>query len=197
MINYFLKAKSWQIFILTFGIPVIFQIVFMSSIVYGFLESAAPDPEKFMFFMKFMPLLILLYSGILFGWIWSLGVGLQNKVPSNIKLKVKKFKVFFTITMMYIGIVSILLFYLINAMPVIDIDPNPVVFGGFIGVFIPVHLFSMFCIFYAMYFVSKTIKTVELQRDVEFGDFAGEFFLIWFYPIGVWFIQPKINKLAH
>lgn len=58
------------------------------------------------------------------------------------------------------------------------------------------HLFSMFCLFYCLYFVAKTIKTAELQKETSFGDFAGEFFLIWFYPIGIWFIQPKINRIA-
>ena len=62
-------------------------------------------------------------------------------------------------------------------------------------IIIPLHLFSMFCIFYSLYFVAKTYKTVELQRQVSFSDFAGEFFMIWFYPIGIWIIQPKLNKI--
>jgi len=49
--------------------------------------------------------------------------------------------------------------------------------------------------FYCLYFISKSLKAVELQRDVTFNDYAGEFFLIWFFPIGIWFIQPRINKL--
>jgi len=55
----------------------------------------------------------------------------------------------------------------------------------------------MFCMFYIIYFVSKTLKMAELQRNVSFSDYAGEFFLIWLYPIGIWFVQPKINELAH
>lgn len=43
---------------------------------------------------------------------------------------------------------------------------------------------------------AKTIKTVELQKKVTFSDFAGEFFLLWFSPIGIWILQPKINKFA-
>lgn len=26
--------------------------------------------------------------------------------------------------------------------------------------------------------------------------FAGEFFLLWFHPIGIWFIQPKVNAIV-
>jgi len=53
----------------------------------------------------------------------------------------------------------------------------------------------MFCIFYCLYFVAKALKSVELQREVTFNDYAGEFFLFWFSPIGVWVLQPRINKL--
>jgi putative effector of murein hydrolase LrgA (UPF0299 family) len=71
--------------------------------------------------------------------------------------------------------------------------------GGIIGnmlfLVIPLHLFSMFCMFYQLYFVSKTIKTAELKRKVTFSDYLGEFFMIWFFPIGIWIIQPKINRL--
>ena len=59
------------------------------------------------------------------------------------------------------------------------------------------HILSMFGIFYSLYFVAKTFKTVELQREVTFSDFAGEFFMIWFFPIGIWVIQPKINKMIN
>ena len=47
-----------------------------------------------------------------------------------------------------------------------------------------------------LYKAAKTIKTVELQKKVTFSDFAGEFFLLWFSPIGIWILQPKINKFV-
>lgn len=74
-------------------------------------------------------------------------------------------------------------------------EPSGALIGILFAIIVPLHLFSMFCIFYSLYFVAKTFKTVELQREVSFSDFVGEFFLIWFYPIGIWFIQPKINKM--
>jgi hypothetical protein len=46
-----------------------------------------------------------------------------------------------------------------------------------------------------MYFAAKTLKTVELKREATFSDFVGEFFLIWFNFIGIWILQPKINKI--
>jgi hypothetical protein len=28
------------------------------------------------------------------------------------------------------------------------------------------------------------------------NDYIGEFFLFWFFPIGIWFIQPRINNIV-
>tara|TARA_B110000046_G_C13016331_1_gene408942 strand:+ start:1352 stop:1558 length:207 start_codon:yes stop_codon:yes gene_type:complete len=63
------------------------------------------------------------------------------------------------------------------------------------GIIFPLHLLSMFGIFHSLWFNAKVIKSIELHRTGTFGEFAGEFFLIWFFPIGIWFIQPKINKM--
>lgn len=57
------------------------------------------------------------------------------------------------------------------------------------------HLFAMFCIFYGLYFVSKSLVLAETGKPASFYDYAGPFFLIWFFPIGIWFTQPRINRL--
>lgn len=77
----------------------------------------------------------------------------------------------------------------------IAIGPNFVLIGQFVAIILPLHLFSIFCMFHTFYFVAKTIRTVEFQQPVKFGDFAGELFLIWFFPIGIWILQPRINKI--
>jgi hypothetical protein len=146
-------------------------------------------------YIKFFPVLMLIFMGVLFGWFWSVAVGLQKKVPENVTMKVKKFKVFFFIPMIYIIILMIFFTVSTNGLFESGYRPNTELFGRLFALIFPIHLFSMFCIFYSLYFVAKTFKTVELQREVKFGDFAGEFFMIWFYPIGVWIIQPKINKM--
>jgi uncharacterized RDD family membrane protein YckC len=53
----------------------------------------------------------------------------------------------------------------------------------------------MFCMFYDVYFVSKNLVLAETSKSASFYDYARPFFLIWFFPVGVWFIQPRINRL--
>ena len=62
--------------------------------------------------------------------------------------------------------------------------------------FIPLHLLMMFSVLHALYFVSKSLLIAERDRPVSFTEYAGAFFLIWFLPVGIWTIQPRINRLC-
>ena len=155
-----------------------------------------PDVTEVFSYLKLLPVIMVLYMGTLFGWQFSVATGLQKMVPAGVHMKVKKFKIFFFIPIAYITSILILVSFILSTG---FSNSKTVEYGFYIFipflVIIPIHLFSMFCIFYCLYFVAKTFKTVELQREVTFSDFMAEFFLIWFFPIGVWIIQPKINKI--
>ncbi|MNL47293.1 hypothetical protein D3C87_1700740 [compost metagenome] len=71
----------------------------------------------------------------------------------------------------------------------------PLAMSAALLLIIPLHLFSIFCLIYTLYFNAKSLKAVETRKPVTFSDFAGEFFLLWFFPVGVWIIQPRINKI--
>ena len=196
MKNLFLKAKHWQLFLLTFGIPIFFQLFMMGFIVSSMSEELNPGPEMFFNYFKFIPLVTLVFAGVFFGWFWSVATGLQKKIPTTVKMKVNRFKVFFFIPLVYILFITLFMVFSINGLITQGAKVNSVLIGSFIAIIIPLHLFSMFCIFHTLYFVAKTFKTVELQQEVRFSDFAGEFFMIWFFPIGIWIVQPKINKMT-
>lgn len=200
MTGLFLKAKHWQLFALMLGIPLLYQVYIMSQI-WGF--QTQPEPvkgeegftqvlnEEFIQFDFFFPFMMIFFSLLIFGWFWSIAIGLQKKIPEGIEMKVKKFKVLFFFPLVYIILLMVYLTGLFNGM-----GTSRFLRGEwFLAIILPLHLFSMFCIFYSMYFAARTIKTAELQRKVGFGDFIGEFFLLWFYFVGIWIIQPKVNKL--
>ena len=196
MINKFLKAKHWQLFLLMFGVPFILQFIVMGIIFFNVNKADDPDTTIMINTLTLFPVIIIIYSGLFFGWFWSIAIGLQNMVPEGVKINVNKFKTFFFIPLIYIVLISLFVGFTASGLFVNGNVSGSIVGGVLIMVILVLHLFSMFCIFYSLYFVSKTIKTVELQREVNFGDFIGEFFMLWFYPIGIWIVQPRINKMA-
>ncbi|AOW18341.1 hypothetical protein LPB03_13160 [Polaribacter vadi] len=196
MIDKFLKAKHWQLFLLTFGIPIIFQFIMMDSMISNIGTESKSELIMTSDYMNFFPIIVIIYMGVLFGWFWSISIGLQTKIPGNIKMKTKKFKIFFFIPLVYIFFISLFIGGVFSGIMLNGTEPSVGYVIGMIGIILPLHLLSMFGIFYSIYFVAKTLKTVELQKEVNFGDFASDFFMLWFYFIGIWIIQPKINKIA-
>lgn len=191
----FLKAKHWQLFLLTFVIPFLLQILFIIQIFFitqqVYLNGGAPDSVALAMggSLFTIPCFMVLFVSIYLVWIWSVSIDFQKKVPANLIMKVKKFKMLFFFPLVY----AVVFIVSVTHFPIsMRLQPNAI----FFSVFFSVHLFAMYCMFYSLYFMAKTIKTVELQRKVSFGDFAGEFFMIWFFPIGLWILQPKINKMA-
>ena len=178
----FLKATSWQIFIVTIVIPIILEIIAINFIIYGGNTTVI---------LKIMPIMMILFLGGFFGWLWAVAINLQKKLTADLKLNVNRFKTFLLIPIIYFVIFFVFLDLAMSGAIENVPGSNPAIFA----LIIPFHLFAMFCIFYCLYFVSKVFKTVELQRKVAFSDFAGEFFMIWFFIVGIWIIQPKINKM--
>lgn len=197
--NLFLKAKHWQLFLLMFGIPILSQMFVMGNMISQIGENNPPDMSFMLKYFSLLPFIMVLFLGTFFGWFWSIAIGLKHKIPQDIKMKTTKFKIFFFIPLVYIllfvTLLGISMSWIVTGVNS-GIQPDFVNIGLFISIIFPLHFFSMFCIFYCFYFVAKTIRTIELQRECSFSDFAGEFFLIWFYPIGIWIIQPRINKIA-
>ena len=166
MINRFLKAKHWQIFILMFGIPLVFQILMIGTLFFNVEANTNSNPAEMFTIFKFFPIIMILYTGIFFGWFWSVAFGLQKKLSEGLKFKTIRFKIFFFIPLIYITLLCLFisdLFYGILSNP---IEPSGPLIGGMAVVIIPLHLLSMFGIFHSMYFVAKSMKTVELKRQV-------------------------------
>jgi hypothetical protein len=67
--------------------------------------------------------------------------------------------------------------------------------AGIFALIVPLHLLSMGCLFYCLYFIAKALKSVEAQQPVSVSEYLGDFFLLWFYPVGIWILQPRVNKL--
>lgn len=181
MINKFLTAKHWQLFVLTIAPIFIFQILMIMSIESNRIPIAA---------LSFLPIIILFNMFILFGWQWSITIGLLDKLPDGVTIPVKRYKIFFFIPVIYIGIISIFILFMFNGFR------SPQSFIPFVALLVPAHLFSMFAIFHNMYFAAKVMKSVEMKKEADFSACAGEFFLIWFFPIGIWILQPRLNKLT-
>jgi hypothetical protein len=177
----FLRMKHWELFILFVGLPVLIEIGTMAALI---------STRDFRVVIYSLPVMMILGAGGFFGWLYALGTNLFKRLPPTATMNLTAFRICFFISVAYLCLFTlsfIWMFVIVSS-------------GGKPNLLIIFLLFVMefgyvFCIFYCLYFVAKTLKAVEWQRPVTFSDYIGEFFLLWFYFVGVWFIQPGINKL--
>jgi hypothetical protein len=170
--------------------------VFNTTHVISSQETAREVPtdvqrwEKTVKVTKYSPVAILFFV-VLLGWLYVIAVNLNKKIPDTVKMNLTKFKYFFfiPITLGFLSnIFSHFLFKIVNSGESLN-------WAVFFSVMIVLSLFQMICFFYCIYFSAKSLKSVELQRPVTFTDFVLDFFLFLFFPVGVWLIQPRINKI--
>jgi hypothetical protein len=171
----FLRAKHWQIFLLFIGAMLVGQVAIMSS-----TATTARSPEDLGQISPLFGFMMVLFMGCFLGWFWSMGSFLSSIAQPSLKMEMG----FFRFALIY---------------PALYVPVFMATFPSFkplvIAIIIPLHFFATFCMFYLLYFVSKSLVLVETGKPASFYDYAGPFFLTWFFPIGVWIIQPRINRL--
>ena len=55
--------------------------------------------------------------------------------------------------------------------------------------------YFVFAVFQTIIFTCKTIAKIELRREVSSSDYFTNLLLMFFFFIGIWILQPKINRL--
>jgi hypothetical protein len=137
------------------------------------------------------PIMVVLFMGLCFVWYYSLGTNLHKKLPASVSMHIAWFRMALFIPLAHLLFVTVFLY---GMFPYIYSGGRPG--APFITALIfPLDLLSVYCILYCLYFNAKALKAAEWQRPVAFKDFAGELFLFCFFSIGVWILQPRINKL--
>ena len=170
--TFILKAKHWQIFpfvALFFFVMLLFPIVFIFNLSIAVILIG-------------ITLWLLCYVGYL------LLVGLAT-------FKVTKQKkgldyAFFLVGTIYSLLYSILFGLVLSGLTVdlgLRID---------FTIILPFHLLAMAANFNALRFSAKTLVFAEKQAKPLISEYILEFILFWFIPIGIWFLQPRLNKLG-
>ena len=140
---------------------------------------------------------------LVFGWEWSIGWGLKDKMPRGVNMNFKRYKAFMIIPIVYILLYMIFMLVIVTRMESAITSANPfavlqMIFPFMLGIIIlmPLGLFATFCMFHNYYFCAKVLKSIELGREAELSDYIGYFFLFWFNFVGFWIIQPSVNQIS-
>ncbi len=113
-------------------------------------------------------------------WYLSIAFSLYKILPQGVNLSLRWFLATFLYAFVYAHLVKFIF--------------HPGIDSKIILMVVPVHLFAVYSVFYGMYFVSKCLVSIEDKKNVSFDRCVGTIFQLWFFPIGMWFILPRIKK---
>jgi|SRR5579863_499719 len=173
--RFFLRARHWQIFLLLLALGIVGNVIIVTFMLRPQASLQFQQLEIINGIVTIPFLLCFLW------WFWSMGSFLNSVVQPRLRLNGR----FFAFALLYPSIYVFAFFVLIN-------NAKPSLLFALI---LPFHLLAMVCILYPLYFTSKSLVLAETNSSASFRDYAGAFFLLWFFPIGVWFTQPRINRL--
>lgn len=171
---FLIKAKPASVFVLTFGPP--FGLALLSTVL---IDS--PSAEHVLYSIS----IATLYMGSIFLlWIFSVGKYLSKLMTRVSGIWNRLFKVSVAYLLLILCIVVLL----------------PLLREDHIGQALSTVLLSMLvmalvCIYYVLGYISNAIVSIEKKDQSTFSDYVMVFLALVFFPIGIWSVQSKINRI--
>ncbi len=125
---------------------------------------------------------ILNLIGVLLYMIWYFAVGLE--LSEHLPRKVELPRTLFIVNGFVLTLSIVILIMIFDG----SFESNGLL--GFIWI-----TYMMYAMFQFFFYPGKALRSVELKEEAKIGEYLGYFFLMIFWPIGIWWIQPKLNKI--
>lgn len=164
--NFILRLKHWQVFLI-----LILPLMFDDNSITG-------------------QVIRIIWMFIWTGWIYSIGTTAHDKLSKAHQISKTYFDISFASIVLYFSVTTILFDggYSIN-------QDNIDEFGSYGPLLMIGTFYMMFNLMYMFYFSAKMLRSTVENKLVTFNSSFGYFFGFWFFPIGIWFIQPKAQQL--
>ena len=121
--------------------------------------------RTFLLCMLGIPLLI---------WLYAIAVELNKRMPRKSRLNINSMRI-------VLSAIGLYFFSIIFQV----IDPFEYKWA---------HYSAMFLNLLAVIFTATVFSRFEESHSIEPASGLLSFFLIWLFPIGIWYLQPKLNK---
>jgi hypothetical protein len=144
-------------------------------------------PDLILTYFPFALALFLIGLANSFAWVWVIVHELKKTVKS---INTKLFNIAFWIPFIYIwSIIGFILFNLfVRKVKSVNQQVEVIVLTI-------LAVLSVCCIIYGLMFVGRLVKITEAGKKLPIKEHIVESVLMLFPPIGLWIIQPRINRI--
>ena len=160
-----IRLSHWQVFGYLIVVPVFF-----------------PDGDNRVYFDIIWGLLFVF-------WVSKVNIELYDRLPSGVDLNLNFLLINIFVPAAYLMAIALTVGgYNIT-------DENYQDYGWKVWIYLPMHFYCFFSFFYAIRFTAKAIASIEANENVDIGRYGTYMAGLFFFPVGIWWIQPKINKI--
>jgi hypothetical protein len=146
----------------------------------------------------FIPSSLLLSHLITQFWVYSIFSGLNARLPEGNEIGLGSFRVMYMGPMLLTVLVLLSTVYIalvVNGYEKIDISPDAPLSGKFYFHLWALYVFSIIVFIQGIRVAAKTITSIGSQNGVSFGEYLSELLLIMLFGVGLWLLQPRINRI--
>jgi hypothetical protein len=165
--SFIVRAKNWQVFLFV-CVPHFAGQLFMLIV--------TPRSES-QVALGVLNAVALIFTAGYFVWFWIIGSFLTSLVKPSLKMSSRVFR---------FALIFPPLYWLL-AVGIPQMTMLTTLIGGFCAVC---------CFGYVLYFVSKNLVLVEKGARASFLECAEPFGLLLFFPLGIWILQSRVNRIA-
>jgi hypothetical protein len=177
------RLKAWQVFVALVA-PMLSAQMYMVNVLPVPQPGQPPDMAKMAQHLTHMMVVSALMCAMFLSWLVSVGCVANARIDVSIRPPVRWYLSAAVYAPSYAAIAGSFFsrFFETGAnLPV---------------VIIVMHVAAMVAIFYVLGFSAKNLIMAERSTPVSFFDYSGPFFLMWLFPFGIWFVQPRVNRLV-
>jgi hypothetical protein len=164
--------KNWQLFLISFILPWILSFSYLFFV----------DLETFEAGDKLMGAISLMYYSVFLAWNYKVVKTFNKNSDALTKKQIKRLDWLIVVLVIYI-------LYLTTHIS--KIFPDSVIVSILIWILI---FTASFAFFYIVFCTAKTLKYIQLKNQLRTSDIIVEMFVIFYFPIGVWWLQRKVNR---
>ena len=129
------------------------------------------------FMMHMTPFSSLIAAIVLSVWLFACFFTLKSKIPKKVIIS----PVWFLTRLIY---------------AIVYMSALEILFNGQVMTSLTLfHIIAVISIFSCLFSVAQVLVICEEKSKQRFDKYIGTFFLFWFYPIGVWFIHPRVKEI--
>lgn len=121
--------------------------------------------------------------GVIIYFLWYFAVGLE--LTEHLPVRIELGRTMFIINAFVLVLSMLILITLFDG----EFSSNG--FFGFVWV-----VYLMYAVIQFIFFPARALKSVEQQAEMGFDQYFGYFLLMLFWPVGIWWIQPKLNRIG-